>query len=308
MRIYFKFLTILFILTNALLSCNQERHKEYYNNGVLKSEFLGTKSPKKGIYKEYFKNGYIKQIDIYDSNIRIDSSIYYFESHEGQVKQISYFNDSTIYTVAYDSIGNKAKEGDILSSDTTNYRIGKWTLHNQHTRIDSVVEYVTINNKSYANQIWIKNFKGDTIPGRGNYMEIIKKDSINLGDLVRLRFILMESFYGMNSDIIIVTPKDENLLKSDYSNLFEIERDTIQSLKNDGIPRPGIPKGMPINHIAEFGIEYDEPGEHRIRGALIEYVYKQFENVKYPDSIYKVERRLFFDDSFSIREVGNGSD
>ncbi len=251
MRFYFKFLAILFILTNASLSCNQERHKEYYNNGVLKSEFIGTRSPKKGIYKEYFKNGYIKQIDIYVNNIRSDSSIYYFESREKQVKQISYFNDSTIYIVEFNSIGNKVKEGDILrSGDTTNYRIGKWTLHNQHTETDSVVEYITINNKSYANQIWIKNFKGDTILGRGNYMEIIKKDSISLGDTVRLRFILMEPFYGMDSDIIIVIPKDENLLKNDYSNLFEMERDTIESLKNDGIPRPGITAEMPINHIA----------------------------------------------------------
>lgn len=304
MRFCIKFLPIFFVLMNILISCNQAKYREYYGNRALKSEFIGTKTPKKGIYRKYYKSGNIKQVDIYDNDVKVDSSVYYFEDYQNQIKEIRYFNDSSLRIVGYDRKGNKTKEGKSLMDDPS-YRIGKWTFHKQKTKTDSIVEYITVDGKSYVNQIWHKNIKGDTILGRGNYTEIVKKDSFDLGDLVRLRFILMESFYGVNSDIIIIIPKDENLLKEDYSNLLEIERDTIQSLKNDGIPRPGIPKEMPINHIAEFGLKYDEPGQYGLRGALVEYVYKKLENAKKPDSIYRVERRLFFDDTFFIRDISD---
>lgn len=90
-------------------------------------------------------------------------------------------------------------------------------------------------------------------------------------------------------------------MKDDFSNIFHIERDTFASLKNDKIPHPEVPSEIPMNHYIDFGLDYDKPGEKRVRGVIIEYHYDYLDNVKYPDSLYRIERRLFFDETFYIK-------
>ena len=83
-------------------------------------------------------------------------------------------------------------------------------------------------------------------------------------------------------------------LNDDFSNFFKIERDTVYSLKNDGFTRNGIPKDMPINHVAEFGLQYDKPSKQRIRGVLIEYYHNKSEVTNSANFSEIVEKKLFF--------------
>ena len=299
-----KFSIFIFVFHILIFACDRPDFKEFYENGTLKSEFFGKLNPKAGTYKEYFRNGNIKKVEIFENDIKIDSSILFFEEFRNLVHEIRYYSKNSITKVIYDESGKIIKRGRIIRNHDES-KIGKWIFSDYKTNTDSIVEYIIVDNKSYVNQIWFKTFSGDTIFGRGNYLEIIKGDSVNLGEVVRLKFILTEPFYGIQSDIVILLPKDSRHLKDDYSNLQEIEWDTLHSLKNDGIQRHGIPPNFPSNQIIEFGIDYNEPGFHEIRGVLVEYGTRKLENHVGRERFEQVERRLFFKDSVFVKDKSN---
>ncbi len=157
---------------------------------------------------------------------------------------------------------------------------------------DSIVEYIKIDGDEYANQIWLINESNDTIGG--NYFNSYIKDTIKLGEITRLRFVLTKPTIDWNSEMFVLLPYDDDELNSDFSNLREIKLDTFHSLKNDGIPHPEL-NGLdfPLNHITEFGLDFANSGKKRIRGIVVERGEKY--NQKY-------ERRLFFDESIYIQE------
>jgi len=158
---------------------------------------------------------------------------------------------------------------------------------------DSIVEYLNIDGKEYANQIWLLNKQKDTIGG--NYYQTIKiDDTTALGEVARLRFYLKEPTISYNSDMYVLLPLDDKELKEDYSNLFQIKLDTFPSLINDGIPHPELSKlDFPFHHISEFGLEYQTAGNKKVRGVIIE-------RGKLNEKRY--ERRLFFDENLYIVE------
>ena len=166
----------------------------------------------------------------------------------------------------------------------------KFLVINSDVR-DSIVEYIKIDGKEYVNQIWLVNENKDTIGG--NYFKLNINDTTSLGEITRLKFALIEPSISNESDIFILLPQEDKKLANDFSNIFEIELDTLRSLKNDGIPHPELSDlNLPLNHITEVGIEYKRPGEKRVRGVIIE-------RGKVRGKGY--ERRLFFDKSFYIK-------
>jgi hypothetical protein len=172
-------------------------------------------------------------------------------------------------------------------------RTGKVTF-NVATKIveDSIVEYLKIDGKEYANQIWLINKQKDTIGG--NYYQTIINDTTALGEVTRLRFYLEEPSISYESDMYILLPFDDTELNEDYSNFFEIKLDTFPSLINDGIPHPELSKlDFPFHHISEFALDYQTAGKKRVRGAVVE-------RGKLNGKGY--ERRLYFDENLYIVE------
>jgi hypothetical protein len=172
-------------------------------------------------------------------------------------------------------------------------RTGKVTF-NVATKIveDSIVEYLKIDGKEYANQIWLINKQKDTIGG--NYYQTIINDTTALGEVTRLRFYLKEPSISYESDMYILLPFDDTELNEDYSNFFEIKLDTFPSLINDGIPHPELSKlDFPFHHISEFALDYQTAGKKRVRGAVVE-------RGKLNGKGY--ERRLYFDENLYIVE------
>lgn len=177
------------------------------------------------------------------------------------------------------------------STETTN-RIGirKFKVADENIK-DSIVEYININGKEYANQIWIVDKKNDTIGG--NYFDTFIMDTTELGKVTKLQFTLTKPTIKWESDMFVVLP-DEEKLKEDFSNLSEIKLDTFHSFKNDGISNDKLLNlDLPLNHIAEFGIEYSTSGKKRIRGLIVE-------RGKVKGKGY--ERRLFFDKTVYVKE------
>jgi len=166
----------------------------------------------------------------------------------------------------------------------------KFILLNSDPR-DSIVEYFKIDGKEYANQIWLVDKNNDTIGG--NYFKSLINDTTSLGEITRLKFILIEPCISSESDMFILLPRDDEKLANDFSNIFKLELDTMHSLQNDGIPHPELSDlDLPLNHITEFGIEYGKPGKKRVRGVIIERGELNGEGY---------ERRIFFEKSFYIQ-------
>lgn len=177
-------------------------------------------------------------------------------------------------------------------TETTN-RIGirKFKVADENIK-DSIVEYIKINGKEYANQIWIVGKNNDTIGG--NYFSTFIMDTTELGKVTKLQFTLTKPTINWESDMFVVLPVNDKELMEDFSNLSEIKLDTFHSLKNDGISNDKLMDlNLQLNHIVEFGIEYSTTGEKRIRGLIVE-------RGKSKGKGY--ERRLFFDDTVYIKE------
>ena len=256
-----------------------------------------------------YENGNMKSIHYYNNEKKLDSSHFYYPT--GELKQIVHDNqeDNPNFTILYNSDNYKIAEGNILK-DNLDSRIGKWHLYNRNEP-DSIIEYINVNNKSYVNQIWALDKKlKDTVLNKSNFFEIIYlKDTAVINDIYRIRFYMAAPFYNSNSDLEVVLPKDVNELKEDFSNFRNIKRDTFPSLKNDGFSNANIPEEIPLNHFIEFGIIPQEAGIYRLRGVIIEYIHpsetqmKNYSNYKKRNPPKRIERKIYFDDSFYVKET-----
>lgn len=281
---------ILTLLCFFLLACDNEK-KEYYPNGSIKSVFKVSNGKLEGEYRQYYKSGNLEFINHFLDGKKIDSSIYYKDSKDEMIdKIVRHLNDSIQYNLFYNESEGLILEGKSLNEE---YREGKWVYYDRD--YDSIVEYKNINSTTYSNQVWVIDKNKDTLGIKSNYFSIYcaGKDTIPLNDTFKLSIMLVEPYYNYDSEMEVLIPKIDRELKDDFSNLEEIKLDTLKSLKNDGISNVGIPENVPINHIVEFGLQFEEPGKKKIRGVIVEYFVE--------DSGMRIERRLFFEKEIVIR-------
>lgn len=268
---------ILVITIITFISCNKENRQKYYENGIL------------------------KEIRVFGKDKKLDSSIIYYSSpYNENIKEVRVWDEKLSLSKNFDKDGRIMAEGYFIGLNPMK-RIGNWTFYSKDH--DSIVEYVQVEGKSYTNQNWLINAKGDTLETRGNYFYFSIKDTISVDEEVRLSFYLSNPSNSYKSNLEVVLPSRDNDLFKDFSNFLDIERDTFPSLKNDQIPHPEIPNDVPLNHLVVFGLIYSEPGVKRIRGALIEYSDRNSNDITLPDSINRLERRLYFDKSIYVKDI-----
>lgn len=279
-----KSINVVIVLSLFLWACDVPR-KEYYPNGNLKRTFKIVNGEYEGEYKEYYESGNLKWICQFEKGRKVDSSVYYADSRKETIEKVCReLNDSIQYVLFFNEQGDLTFEGKSFKDEE---RIGKWKYYKKE--YDSIVEYKIVDAATYTNQIWVINRDKDTLASKSNYFDFYcgGKDTLSLNDVLRVSIMLVEPHYGYDSDIEVLIPEDDRNLKGDFSNIREIKMDTIKSIKNDGISNEGIPEDVPINHIVEFGLQFEKPGKKNIRGFIAEYI-KQ-------DSLTRRERRLFFD-------------
>lgn len=283
---------LLLFLASVVISCSKHtHHRTYFRNGEIKSEYYTYKGVLDGSYTEYYPNGNVWLKHKFKNGKEVDTSyIYHLDSIKQDTEIVVWLTDSIFQSKTYTSSGKLKKEGN-YSRVFKDHRIGVWKFYNyQNKELDSFVEYKTISGLSYVNKIWITNYQNDTIDYKGNYFKVFSKDTVNIDDVLRLRFYLIEPFYDTKSDIVVVIPEKDEELENDYSNWLDIKLDTFHSLKNDGIPHPEIPSYVHTNLFVDFGIRFSKVGRKRIRGILVEYP-----NIKRGDSIARLKRELFFE-------------
>lgn len=250
------------------------------------------------IEKEYDKNNNLKLIKFYGDDDIIDSTHFYTDKKIDE--KLYNKNDSISYLVNIGKKGKTLSEGKIANKKS-DLKLGKWKFYKKKG-VERVVEYVKLNNKSNINQIWEINKKTrDTIQDKGVYLKTYFKDTIKVNDTLRMRFYLYQPLMSYNSDILLVLSEDEKEIYNDFSKIFNEDRDTLESLKNDGIPHPEIPKEVPKNHNINFGITFKETGNKILKGYVAEYI-----SVGNKDTISnRDEFRIFFQKKIYVKDSIN---
>src|SRR5690606_18219063 len=210
----FNSICLTFFLTCFLCSCKKNKRDEFYQNGNLKNSFfVDNNNNIQGIYRSFYEDGNIKELHNYKNGIKIDSSLIFYDMSDNSLKTKYIYNDSLVSAFHYDTKGNILQKGELFKGE----RIGKWKF--KLPKYDSIVEYIPLKNTSYVNQIWLIDKESrDTIPNRGNYYELMHNDTTSVGENIRIKMYLKESFYNKNTSIFMVIPKSESELNKDFSN------------------------------------------------------------------------------------------
>jgi hypothetical protein len=214
--------------------------------------------------KEYYNNGNLKSIEIFDENdMLIDSSIYYYEN-EPAVKAVKWWKEGEAYYEKDFFINGKLqREGRLLKD---NFRVGKWTLYSTKGYLNEIIEYMDIGNKEYLNQSWKLDKNSDTLSG-GNYYKLVRmKDTISYSDVNRIHFYLKQPIF-QDSDVYVLIPKKGEDLKSNFENEALIKWDTVNSMSVVFRQHPIYSK---LKYDVLFDIAPRRKGNDTIYGILLE--------------------------------------
>jgi antitoxin component YwqK of YwqJK toxin-antitoxin module len=283
---------LMFLLTTCfLVSCNeQEKVVNYYPNGQIKNEYYIENSLKMDKYKEFYENGNPKTVYFYEKGKRKDSSVHYFETSRGAMKAIKYWKDDNAYFQKdFFENGRLMRKGKLLKD---NFRLGKWDLYALENYKAEVIEYFNINNKSYRNQTWKLNRKGDTILGGNFYRLLHFQDTVHYNQPSRTHFLLMQKL--LDGELFLCLPKKAKSLKADFSNEYEITWDTIKNISREF---KNEPKYKNVKYDVIFGLISGDKGPNNLRGYLLE-----LEDVRYSDTIDFITRKIYFDIPYYVKE------
>ena len=275
-----------------LFSCNKtDDIIEYYSNNQIKLKYSLRNNVKEGKYEEFYDNGNLKMLCNYDKGKIKDSSVYFYKNNNGAIKSIKYWkNGNAWFQKDFFENGKVMRNGKLLKD---NFRIGIWNLYSSDNYKSEVIEYFNINNKSYRNQTWRLNNKGDTIYGGNFYEYRKKKDTVLYNETNRFHFSLTQRVLT-NSILYLCIAKRGNKLKSDFSNQYKIPLDTIQNMSIEFKNNPVLKDGK---YDVLFDILPRKIGNDTLRGFLLEK-----EITKDSDTIDFVTRQIYFSIPYYVKK------
>ena len=257
-------------------------------NKFIYASVLLLASCSKGQDKAYYESGNIREVHFRNNKNKIDSSVFYYNSEKSNIKQIKKIENGSSYIKNFTPNGRISSEG---YKNGDSIRTGKWSIYGAGDTT-KIFEYKNIRGNEYLNQSWIKNTKGDTI--RGNYLHFeYNKDTVKVNELVSFRFYLEGYMFSEKSELIFVSPKNGNDFSKNFFNEYSVEKDTVKSLKYDGLNKHL--NHLPLNHILISNFKFSTPGKKTIRGILKE-IYEPEE-----DSITMKERNIYFEKDIYVK-------
>lgn len=288
MRVLLRSLFLALFLV-VIFSCKKSEIKEYYDNGKVKKKYTKRDGKIQGLYLEYYKSGNIKLKHKYSNNIKVDSSIYFYQKLADKIKFIRYWiNDSIVKETRFDTSGNIICSGNL---DSKLIRVGKWDFFS-NGKVIVTKEYKNINGEQYLNQSWHLNKRGDTISTGTHFELLFAKDTITFNEPLRaVAFLDNPLFEKSKSEILVYLPADSVNFNKDFSNFSDIKLDTFYSLAIDKINQKWL-KDEDINLTAVFGKWFKTPGEKSVRGIIVE---------REKDSIIK-EHQMYFDKKIYVKQ------
>lgn len=262
---YIILLSLLFIS----ISC-RKKIIEYYGNGNKSREFYLVDNEIDGIYKEYYKNGSLKSVMIFNQGVMVDSALFYKENYLSDIYY--HLDNDTMYWKHLYPNGNVESEGLFYNHK----KINKWKYYNNKGRLEKVFEYKIIKGQQYTNQGWVFDNQGDTIAHRSNYYTLRPyKNQIKVGDTLFLTF----TYHSIKSNPLILLNIGDGI-NSDFSNLDSVDMDSVYVKSTFTTP-----------------ISFENKGKNHYRGFICEIkpVIKDGRN-----AIYR--RKVYFDIPINVVE------
>lgn len=242
---------------------------------------------------EHYENGNIKGVK-YLNNERIDSLLIFHNDLENNVKNKNIYLNDYIEHIEFYSNGQVRQKGK-LSSDSLKFEF--WDVYNKKGVRVQTSEYININGLEHINRDYRFDAKGDTLLSIGNFYKlIVTRDTLDINEITRLYFYIQEPLFSYDSKLVLYKQKNKELVLSDFSKIHEIELDTIQSLKYDGIDHNELSFDSGLNRMILFEIGYQTKGLKNIKGYISEYKYTDV-----LDSLKYEERRLYFDKNIYVK-------
>lgn len=275
-----------------LFSCTNKK-EEFYQNSNLKRQYYLKNGKIDGIYLEYFENGNLKEKHLYNLGVKVDTSYFYFDNDSNGVKiKIDNSLEQMKKASFYFPTGELKAKG-IL--DSTNVKVGKWLVFHKNGEIDKIIEYFNINQKEYVNQTW-KYSDGEINNDKGHFFEMqISKDTVQVNEDIKVLFNLSRPLFSAKSEVYVLIPREDNELRSDFSNFNEVKKDTFLSLNKEGRSTDFDKYNLSV----AFSLSYEKRGIKRIRGVLVEKTDEGFLEEK--DSLKFEERYLYFNKEVFVK-------
>ena len=244
-------------------SCTDSRiEQNFFQNGKLEEEIFYEKDI---ILKRkiYYDSGYLKHVLYYlEDNTVVDTLFDYYDTGEKYgdfARKYTKSNDAIELKSGkyrhYDLKGNVIIDGLSYNGD----QVGWWKYYDKGILDKMKYFYRKGDDKNVYNQYIKFDSIGNIIESQSEYFEITLPDTLYVGKsagTLKLKKKLKE-----NSDTNICIGYD---LKPDYSNILECKVDTFYSKDNDGF----------------FGVTFNAPGKHTIRGFVYEVNMELKENSK----------------------------
>lgn len=274
---------ILAVCAVMLSSCQEKTHfvkRHYYPSGELLSEvpYRIADSVKDGTYKDFYKNGQLKQVIQIKDGVPVDSALKYYETGELHYKEIR-AKDSIHGTYFYKN-GNMAAKNNFLDTDPPQ-QVGMSYIYSEEGNVRDSMGYVNIGGKSHLNTRYHHNDLGEVVLD-SSYFYKFKISRINNTDRYRLKIDYVPSM--KEAQIAMVIGED---LTEDFSNLNNVRLDTIV-MDGNGIVTDNLKK--PNRRLKGFFYEYlskvkDTVGKDSIKMEIMEKKTFFNENVKVSDTI-----------------------
>lgn len=177
-----KIVTFIIILLFAVSCTNKEEIVEYYPNGSIKAKYITINDSINGDYITYFESGEIKTIIQYKNNIK--NGVYKAFYKNGQLQKIFNIENGIregLY-LYYDSLGNLEGKGKIINDKFYSFYKVYYPKGNLKT-----IKLMFNDNEVYSLSY---DSDGNEITKSENYVDLIAKDTVNLGEIYEAQFII----------------------------------------------------------------------------------------------------------------------
>lgn len=252
-------------------SCNENKTEYYANGNVFKIYSLNKNGKLQGDYKEFYDNGELKEISIYENGVKVDSSLYF---NNGKINRIDYYLGNDTLLIKNFEKGKIRSKGKFYKGQ----KVHIWEYYSENEKKEKVFEYINLCGKQYTNQGWYFNHNGDTLIKNSNFYKLNNfSNKIKHNEALAFQMFYKPILENSNS-FICLSP----LIEEDFCNINNVTLDTIFAVNS--------------NNIFDIHVSFSKIGNRNLRGFITEYTKRTVSN----DSAEYNERKVYFDIPLTI--------
>jgi uncharacterized pyridoxamine 5'-phosphate oxidase family protein len=205
-RLGYLFLTFLFY---ALFSCESNSEKEYFDDGILRSEYNFSNGKKHGVGKEYYPDGQLKSETNWNNGIEIGVNKFYFEN--GNLKLIKEIkSNSKVQITKFHKDGSKQ----LVSKWLNNMKHGYTAFYDE--------DIVPYERKWYHNgeQVFLELRDSVSMIGFLTPEIVLSKDTVAFDESINVKISFWHRLIGLRKLYSVKMNKDYSIIDTTSIGFF----------------------------------------------------------------------------------------